>query len=52
VPLSQFQLWQARFVREDGFFTFFGLILVACGIFMLRLHHRAAQAAQAAHRAH
>jgi hypothetical protein len=49
VPVSQFQLWQARFVREDGFFMFFGLAVVAFSIVMLGLHHRAAQASRPAH---
>jgi hypothetical protein len=26
VPLSQFHLWQARFVREDGLFMFWGFL--------------------------
>jgi hypothetical protein len=38
VPLSQFHLWQASFVREDGLFMFFGLI-AATG-FMALLHLR------------
>jgi hypothetical protein len=37
VPLSQFRLWQASFVREDGFFMFFGLLAATCFIALLDL---------------
>jgi hypothetical protein len=38
VTSGQFQLWQARFVREDGLFMFFGLLalLAVTGLFSLR----------------
>lgn len=38
VPAAQFNLWEARFVREDGFFTLFGLILVWGCLYLLWLH--------------
>jgi hypothetical protein len=41
VPLSQFYLWQARFVREDGLIMFFGLI-AATGFISLLQATRAA----------
>jgi MFS family permease len=34
---EQYVHWQARFVREDGMFTLFGLALVAGGVGLLRL---------------
>ena len=44
VPMAQFQLWQARFVREDGVFMFFGLILTTACIYYLHLHRKAIHA--------
>ena len=37
VPLSQFRLWQASFVREDGLFMFFGLLVATAFIALLDL---------------
>ena len=37
VPLSQFRLWQASFVREDGLFMFFGLLAATAFIALLDL---------------
>jgi hypothetical protein len=44
VPLSQFRLWQASFVREDGFFMFFGLAAATVFIALLHLHREATRA--------
>ena len=44
VPLSQFHLWQASFVREDGPFMVFGLVAATCLIALLHLHREAARA--------
>ncbi len=44
VPLSQFRLWQASFVREDGFFMFFGLIAATAFIALLHLRREATRA--------
>ena len=41
VPLSQFRYWQASFVREDGFFMFFGLLVATCFIALLDLRREA-----------
>jgi hypothetical protein len=41
VPLSQFRYWQASFVREDGFFMFFGLLIATAFIAMLDLRREA-----------
>jgi len=41
VPLSQFRLWQASFVREDGFFMFFALLVGTCFIALLDLRREA-----------
>ena len=41
VPLSQFRLWQASFVREDGLFMFFGLGVAAVFIALLHLRRGA-----------
>lgn len=41
VPRSEYETWQARFVREDGAFTFFGLVLVVGGLGMYQLHRAA-----------
>jgi hypothetical protein len=46
ITVAQFHLWQARFVRLDGFFMFFGLILTAGCLNMLWLHRRAIHASQ------
>ncbi len=43
VPLSQFRFWQASFVREDGFFMFFGLLAAACFLALLDLRREAAR---------
>jgi hypothetical protein len=44
VPLSQFRLWQASFVREDGFFMFFGLLVATAFIALLDLRRQATRA--------
>jgi len=44
VPLSQFRLWQASFVREDGFFMFFGLLAATAFIALLHLRREATRA--------
>jgi len=44
VPLSQFRFWQASFVREDGFFVFFGLLAAAGFIALLDLRRESARA--------
>lgn len=44
VPLSQFRYWQASFVREDGFFMFFALIVATGFIALLDLRHEEARA--------
>ena len=44
VPLSQFHLWQASFVREDGFFMVFGLAAATGFIALLHLRRQAARA--------
>ena len=44
VPLSQFRLWQASFVREDGLFMFFGLFVATGFIALLDLRRQAARA--------
>ena len=41
VPLSQFRLWQASFVREDGFFMFFALLVATSFIALLHLRREA-----------
>jgi hypothetical protein len=41
VPLSQFRLWQASFVREDGFLMFFGLLIATAFIALLDLRREA-----------
>jgi hypothetical protein len=41
VPLSQFRLWQASFVREDGLFMFFGLLVATGFIALLDLRREA-----------
>ena len=47
VTHAQYQMWQAQFVREDSFFTTFGLFLAAASIGFLRLRRRGAdQSAQ------
>ena len=37
VPLSQFRLWQASFVREDGLLMFWGLLVATAFIALLDL---------------
>ena len=44
VPLSQFRLWQASFVREDGPFMFWGLLVATVFIALLDLRRQAARA--------
>jgi hypothetical protein len=44
VPLSQFRLWQASFVREDGPFMFWGLLVATAFISLLDLRRQAARA--------
>ena len=44
VPLSQFRYWQASFVREDGFFIFFGLLAATAFIALLHLRRGATRA--------
>jgi hypothetical protein len=41
VSRSQYEAWQARFVREDGLFTFFGLFVVVGGLGLVQLHRAA-----------
>lgn len=40
VSADQYDLWQARFVREDGMFTLFGLGLAAGSLSLFHLHRR------------
>jgi hypothetical protein len=44
VPLRQFQMWQASFVREDGPLMVFGLAAAAGFIALLYLHRETARA--------
>jgi hypothetical protein len=44
VPLSQFHLWQASFVREDGPLMVFGLVAATGFIALLHLHREATRA--------
>jgi hypothetical protein len=44
VPLRQFRLWQASFVREDGLFMFFGLLAATACIALLHLRREAIRA--------
>ena len=44
VPLSQFHLWQACFVRDDGPFTFFGLLAATGFICLLSVRREATRA--------
>jgi hypothetical protein len=44
VPLNQFHLWQASFVREDGPLMVFGLFAATGFIALLDLHRQAARA--------
>jgi len=41
VSSHQFQLWEARFIREDAFFGFFGLFMVGFGFLIRGLRRRA-----------
>jgi hypothetical protein len=43
VSAVEYQAWQARYVREDGLFVLFGLVLVAGGVNLLRWHRAARQ---------
>ncbi|MEZ0096072.1 hypothetical protein [Streptacidiphilus sp. EB129] len=49
VSPGQYALWQARFVREDGFFTLFGLILTVGSYGLLQLHRTAVSSHRARH---
>lgn len=40
VSSEQYQAWDARFVREDAFFGFFGLAMIGFSLLMLRLHRK------------
>jgi hypothetical protein len=42
VTPAEYRIWQARFVREDGVFTAFGLILAGVSLGFLRLRRTAA----------
>jgi hypothetical protein len=42
VTAAAYRMWQARFVREDGQLTVFGLILAGVGLGFLRLRRTAA----------
>jgi magnesium-transporting ATPase (P-type) len=44
VPLSQFRLWQASFVRADGPFMFWGLLVATVFIALLDLRRQATRA--------
>jgi hypothetical protein len=44
VPLRQFHLWQASFVREDGPLMVFGLVAATGFIALLHLHREATRA--------
>jgi len=44
VPLNQFHLWQASFVRDDGPLMVFGLFAATGFIALLHLHRQAARA--------
>ena len=46
VSKSQYDLWQARFVREDGAFTLFGLVLAVGSLRLFELHRTATRASQ------
>ena len=41
VSASQYAVWQARYVREDGFLTLFGLVLAGGSLGLLQLHRTA-----------
>lgn len=41
VTAAEYQVWQARYVREDGVFTAFGLLLAYVSVGLLRLHRAA-----------
>jgi len=38
VSPQQYQMWNARFVREDAFFGYLALFLMGFALLMLRLH--------------
>jgi hypothetical protein len=44
VPLDQFHLWQASFIREDGLFMVFGLAAATGFIALLHLRREATRA--------
>ena len=44
VPLSQFRLWQASFVRQDGLLMFFALLVAMSFIALLDLRREATRA--------
>jgi hypothetical protein len=46
VSKRQYDLWQARFVREDGLFTLFGLVLAVGSLGLLQLHGTGIRAKQ------
>jgi hypothetical protein len=46
VPLRQFQMWEASFVREAGPLMVFGLFTAAGFIALLHLHRKAARASR------
>jgi hypothetical protein len=46
VPKRQYDLWQARFVREDGLFMLFGFALAAGSLGLFQLHLTARRASQ------
>ena len=43
VSAAQFSLWQARFVREDSLFIFFGLLTTSVAVSMLALRRQPAR---------
>jgi hypothetical protein len=46
VSKRQYDVWQARFVREDGLFTLFGLVLAVGSLGLLQLHGTGIRAKQ------
>jgi hypothetical protein len=46
VPLAQFHLWQARFVRGGAAFMAFGLALCTGCLYLLQVHRKAIQVSQ------
>jgi hypothetical protein len=41
VSAGQYTVWQARYIREDGFFTLFGLFMAGGSLGLLQLHRTA-----------